>query len=226
MNFYTESMGPKYGSNRRRIRTSLIVLGIALIFLYFDSWYFAPTSPLARLPYCVPEIFVEPHSEINSQDGRVSAIFATEPRTNTDAGNAYAVLQFFEDGTFNFYTVFDLYAPFVNVHRLNSWIAWFETPSFSWDSIPKNSDNIRFEWDEGTKFHVSPPEKGVYSIRQGELSIEWNADQKWSSYQVDEIWRGKLLDKQLIMNVLLPSGLEIEEIYFYMNYDTCPLDEP
>jgi hypothetical protein len=225
MNLYKESMEQKPETRRSRIGFSLIVLGIVYILYFFDNWYFAPTIPFSRLPYCVREIFFEPYSDIDSKDRRISGMFATEARREHHFGNIYEVLQFSEDGTVAFYGVADQNRPFVNPHRLALWMKWFEKPSLTPDDIPQIFDDVRFGGNKHIAFFISPPEKGVYVINQGELSINWNVEQKWSTSIVDETWTGKLVDGQLNMNVLLSSGLKVDHTYFYINYDTCPLQE-
>ena len=63
----------------------------------------------------------------------------------------------------------------------------------------------------------------MYSKLAYNQSKHWDTEQKWDSYIIDQTWTGKLVDKQLLLNVSYPSGLKKDHMYFYINFDTCPL---
>lgn len=71
-------------------------------------------------------------------------------------------------------------------------------------------------------FVLSPPEKGTYVIEQENVTIVWNAVQKWSTYHLDEIWTGDLADDVLWMRIKYPDGDKVNREYFYIDYNTCP----
>ncbi len=224
MKQYLGSMYQELGAKRGgRAGNSLIAFGVVLVLFYLDSWYFAPTGPVARLPYCVREIFFRPLSEIDTSDGRISGMFATEPQNDIHFSNVYAVLQFSEDGSVADYSAADRYAPVVNAHRLAIRINWLETPSLSWADIPRISDDIRTGWNEGMDFALSPPEKGTYVADRDRLTIIWNAEQKWSSFNAGETWTGVLANETILVTQVFRDGRALERTYDYIDYDTCPL---
>jgi hypothetical protein len=220
MNFETNTINQRHESGQSRLKKRLFFIAGILGLFYIGYWFYIPTGLPARLFYCIRELFFEPLSEINHNDDKITGMFATEPRSEPHFGIAYSVLQFHEDGTVAYYYVKERRARFVNANRVNLWMNWYETPTLTIEDVPKYTDG-RGHWIENVDFFVSPPEKGIYTLQQGEMHIVWDIEQKWSSNHSDETWTGLLIDGQLFITKIHPYGT-FETIFHFIDYNTCP----
>ena len=206
----------------RIISSFIINLALLLILFYLYLWYFEPTKPLSRLPYCVRELFFEPLSETNGNDGIISGMFVTDFIDTRHFGDAYGILRFHEDGTVAEYGANEIRGKFVRAHQLANWMEWYEKPSVSTDDIPVFAEPGKGRTVKIYRgFSVSPPTKGTYAIQQGNLTIKWNKEQKWSNDLIDELWTGTLIGEQLNMTKFHTYGT-FEQTYYFINYNTCP----
>jgi hypothetical protein len=221
MNFETNTMNQRFESGSNRIKKRLLYIAGILGLFYAGHWYFIPTGLPARLPYCIHQLLFEPLSEINGDDGRIIGMFATEPRSVPHVGIGYSVLHFYEEGAVAEYYVIQKSARFVNANRVAIWMNWYETPALTIDDVPQYTDG-KGHWMENVHFFVSPPEKGVYTLQQGEVDIVWDVEQKWISDNSDERWTGVLIDDQLFITKIRPYGT-FETIFYFVDYNTCPL---
>ncbi len=217
MNLNIESIIKNRAMGRKRLISSLTGLGTVVVIFYIYIWGIAPTSPLARLPNCIGGMVLDTSRRLDASDGRISGTFATEPQ-NMAHFAGYSFLQFSETGLVSEYSVADQIGV-MSIRRALLWIALYKYPSFSPKLKPPEAGS---DFLVDRNFFVFSPETAIYIIDGEKINFVL--------YEIDEgmdftkHWEGTISGENLVFKVY-DDGWEREEVYSYINYDTCPIGE-